>query len=85
MATQYSISCKELVEIVTDYLEGALSPAERSRFEAHIDACDGCSSYLEQMRKTIRMMGKLTEDAVRPDAKAALVAAFRTWKRDTPA
>jgi anti-sigma factor RsiW len=75
------LSCRELVELVTDYLEGALPPEERRRFEAHLDGCDGCQDYLEQMRQTIRATGMLSEEAIAPEARAALLALFRAWKR----
>ena len=76
-----ALSCQELVELVTDYLEDRLSPAERERLEAHLALCEGCDTYVEQMRTTIRLTGRLTEDAIAPDAKQALLTAFRDWKR----
>ena len=76
-----ALKCQELVELVTAYLEGALPPAERERFEAHLTLCDGCRNYLDQMRDTIRMTGRLTEEAISPEAKAELLSAFRNWKR----
>jgi anti-sigma factor RsiW len=75
------LSCQELVELVTDYLEERLPPAERERFEGHLALCPGCDTYVEQMRETIRLTGTLTEDAIRPEARATLLAAFRGWKR----
>jgi anti-sigma factor RsiW len=75
------MSCKELVELVTDYLEGSLSWRERRRFEKHIAKCDGCSAYVEQMRVTVRTMGTLREEDVPPDVRDELLAAFRDWKR----
>jgi anti-sigma factor RsiW len=47
------LTCKEVVEIVSDYLEGALSAEDRARFDAHLTVCDGCHTYVEQMRETI--------------------------------
>jgi len=78
--TSTELTCRELVELVTDYLEGALPRRERRRFERHIARCDGCTTYLEQMRVTIAMLGELTEDAVDPQAREELLAAFRDWK-----
>lgn len=75
------LSCQELTEVITEYLEGTLSTAERLRFEAHLEQCPGCRAYLEQMRQTIRLTGKLTEAAVEPPARQALLDAFRDWKR----
>jgi anti-sigma factor RsiW len=73
------LSCQELVELVTDYLEGALSEQERLRFEDHIGLCTGCRVYLEQMRQTISLLGHLPEEALSPDAERDLLAAFRGW------
>ncbi|MBI3966319.1 MAG: zf-HC2 domain-containing protein [Chloroflexi bacterium] len=77
------MTCRELVELVTDYLEGALVPAERARFEMHLAHCRHCTAYLEQMRQTIRLTGRLRVDDIQPAAKAALLAAFRTWRWPT--
>ena len=74
------LSCQELVELVTAYLEGALSAEDETRFEEHIAACDGCAAYLEQMRATIRVVGRLTPEAISGDAELELREAFRTWK-----
>jgi anti-sigma factor RsiW len=75
------IACQELVELVTDYLEDSLSPAERAHFEQHLLLCDGCAVYLEQMRETIRLAGKLKEEDVAPEARDALLEVFRRWKK----
>lgn len=74
------LSCRELVELVTDYLEGALSAAERARFEAHLTGCRGCRTYLRQMRQTLHVMGRLTEESIPEEAKQKLLARFREWK-----
>ena len=76
-----SLTCAELVELVTDYLEGALSPEDSDRFERHLDACSGCTAYVEQFRETIRLTGVLRESDVSPDARGALLAEFAGWKR----
>jgi anti-sigma factor RsiW len=75
------LTCRELVEIVTDYLEGALSPEERIQFEKHLVMCDGCAIYLDQMRETIRLTGMLREEHVSEEARERLVEAFRGWKQ----
>ena len=75
------LSCRELVELVTDYLEGALSPEDRGRFDEHLRVCDGCSAYLEQFRETIRLTGTLREDSIEPAARDALLEQFKDWKR----
>jgi anti-sigma factor RsiW len=72
---------QEFVELVTDYLEGALSPPEQARFERHLAACSGCGAYFEQMRMTIRLVGALRTEAIPEDAWRRLLAAFRDWKR----
>jgi anti-sigma factor RsiW len=74
------LSCRELVELVTDYLEGALSEEERARFEEHIGTCGGCRIYLEQMRSTIEQLGYLPEDTLSADAERELLEAFRGWR-----
>jgi anti-sigma factor RsiW len=81
MTIEAILSCQELVELVTDYFEGALSRDERARFEAHIGGCDGCSAYLEQMRRTIELVGRLSEDSLPPGSEQALLEAFRGWTR----
>jgi predicted anti-sigma-YlaC factor YlaD len=74
------LSCKEVVELVSDYLEGALSHAEVARFEAHVLMCDGCGAYLEQMRETVRLVGELPEESVPSSTWNTLLDAFRDWK-----
>jgi anti-sigma factor RsiW len=74
------LSCQELVELVTDYFEGALSPADKARFDAHIAGCDACTTYLRQMRDMLELLGELTSDSISPQAEAELLATFRDWK-----
>jgi len=81
MSTNREMTCQELVEVITDYLENRLTPAERDRFEAHLSTCRGCTNYLNQMRRTIRLVGELTEETMAPDAKDELLKVFRTWKQ----
>jgi anti-sigma factor RsiW len=80
VTTAEQLSCQELVELVTDYLEGALTADERARFDDHIGICTGCGDYLEQMRRTVAALGRLPREAVTPEAEAALLSAFRGWK-----
>ena len=75
------LTCKELVELVTDYLEGRLPVAERARFEAHLTTCHGCRNYLEQMRQTLRLLGELSEDSLEPETQQELLEVFRNWKK----
>ena len=76
------LTCIQVVELVTSYLEGGLSEVDRARFDAHLSACDGCTNYLDQMRVTIAVVGRVREDDFSAEAKAGLVAAFRGWSRD---
>lgn len=76
-----ALVCREVVELVTRYLEGAMPADERARFEAHIGVCPNCALYLEQFRQTIAATGRLREADVAPEAKEALLSAFREWKR----
>ena len=74
------LSCQELVELVTDYFEGVLSPDGQARFEAHAERCQGCGVYLEQMRVTIELLGRLPADRIPDDAERELLEAFRGWR-----
>jgi anti-sigma factor RsiW len=78
-----ALSCQELVELVTDYLEGALDERDLRAFDAHLAACDGCTEYLEQMRTTVRLVGTFTPKDLTKDAETVLLQAFRTWKRSS--
>ncbi len=81
MSSSPQLTCQELVELVSDYLEDALPPPERTRFEAHLSFCPGCTRYVEQMRHTVQTMGRLTEDSIDPKARDQLLELFRGWKR----
>jgi anti-sigma factor RsiW len=70
------------VELVTDYLEGALSRRDRRRFEAHLRACPNCSAYLEQIRATIKLRGAVSSDDLSEGAKAELGELYRRWRTD---
>jgi len=75
------LGCREVVEILGDYLEGAMAPQERVRLEGHLADCEGCATYLEQLRTTVRLSGRLPEEAVSSEAMAPLLEAFRAWRR----
>ena len=75
-----TLSCQEIVELVTDYLEGAMPLDERARFEQHLVICDACALYLAQMRQTLRATGALRPDDIASDALAVLQHAFRAWR-----
>ena len=73
------LTCAQVVELVTSYLEGGLSEAERARFGAHLSECDGCTNYLDQMRVTIAVVGRVREEDLSDEVKAGLLTAFRGW------
>jgi anti-sigma factor RsiW len=75
------LTCVELVELVSDYLEGALGAADRDRFERHIAACLDCTRYVEEMRITIALAGKIEAEDLSEAASADLLSAFRDWAR----
>ena len=74
------MACKELVELVTDYLEGSLPDETRDKFERHVSSCDGCTAYIEQMRQTIRLTGQLREESLTSEQRDDLLKLFREWK-----
>ncbi len=80
MLISEDLTCQELVELVTEYLEGSLPPEDRDRFEQHVILCDGCAFYLEQMRTTISVTGSLTEESITPEAQEDLLRIFGDWK-----
>ena len=73
--------CQELVEVITDYLEGALPERDRIRFEEHLAVCAKCAEYVEQFRRTIALVGRVDERDLDPATREGLLAAFRDWKR----
>ena len=74
------LACQELVELVTAYFDGALSRTDRRRFRRHVDGCENCTAYVEQMRLVVEAGGRLTEDQIDPAAREELLEAFRGWK-----
>ena len=75
-------SCQEMIEVVTNYLDDALPPDERQRFERHLSYCAGCGTYLDQMRETIRQTSNVPrEESLPPALREEIVAQFRNWKR----
>jgi len=74
------LTCKEFVEVLTDYLEDALDPAERADVERHIVICRGCSNYVEQMRSTIDLLGRMGDDAADGAHSEKLLGLFRAWR-----
>lgn len=80
MSPSAELSCKELVELVTDYLESQLPASDRERFDRHLSHCTPCTNYLHQMRLTIKTLGELTETNIEPQARDELLQIFRNWK-----
>jgi len=78
--TQKEMACQELVEVITDYLEGTLPELERVRFEAHLRTCPACHEYVEQMRALIRLSRGLTARSLDTAAVDSLLHAFRDWR-----
>lgn len=76
------LTCQEVVEMVTEYLENALLPETRKRLEEHVDNCPGCTSYIEQVRLTIGMLRQLADEPVFPTTKQEFLQRFRNWKKD---
>jgi anti-sigma factor RsiW len=74
------LTCEELVELITDYLEGAMPPADRDRFEDHLAHCEGCRTYLAQVQRTISTAGSLSGESIPAPARARLLEAFRSWR-----
>jgi anti-sigma factor RsiW len=79
---RHDLACREVVELVTDYLEGALRDRDRERFERHLGGCDGCAAYLEQMRVTLRVAGRIGPEAIDPAFRERLMVAFRGWAEE---
>jgi anti-sigma factor RsiW len=79
---RHDLVCQQAVELVTDYLEGALSRRDRRRFEAHLRNCPNCSAYLEQIRVTISLTGSMAPEELSSEARDDLVELFRQWQSD---
>jgi predicted anti-sigma-YlaC factor YlaD len=75
------VSCTEVVELVSDYLERSLTPDEAALFEQHLNFCEGCQWYVHQMRTTVATVGRIEPEEVPPEVGSQLLAAFRDWKR----
>ena len=74
------MNCQTFVELVTEYLDGALDEAIRHRFDEHLGLCPGCADYLEQIRGTVHRLGRLSEDSLDPTYRDRLLTAFRDWR-----
>ena len=78
--TESDLTCKELTELITNYLEGKLLQPDRLRFEQHISACDGCLAYIDQMRITVASLGNRPRMELPKSMESDLLLAFRRWK-----
>jgi anti-sigma factor RsiW len=76
------VSCREVVELVTDYLEGALPADEIALFEQHLNFCEGCVWYVDQLRTTVAAVGRLEEEDLPAETRERLLGAFRDWRRE---
>jgi predicted anti-sigma-YlaC factor YlaD len=76
-----ALTCQQVVELVTDYLEGSLGWRDRRRFDKHLQACEGCSRYLDQMRETLALLGTVPLDTLSTEARSTLLDAFRDLRR----
>ncbi len=76
----FEVTCREIVELVTSYLESRLSEEDRTRFELHLVFCNPCRTYVQQMRQVLATTGKLTEESVPAGVRDSLLQAFRSWK-----
>jgi predicted anti-sigma-YlaC factor YlaD len=77
---QVALTCQEVVELVTDYLEHALLPQTQALLEAHLTECDGCTTYTEQIQQTISMLRRLTQEPLFPTSRQELLNVFQSWK-----
>jgi anti-sigma factor RsiW len=73
------LNCNEFVELVTAFLEGTLDAGTERRVVDHLAGCDGCERYLDQIRQTVRTAGDLPAERLSPEARDALLRAFRNW------
>ncbi len=80
MSDHEEMTCRELVDVITDFIEGKLPEADRVRFEAHLRICPYCRNYLDQMRETILSLGGLREESLSPHTRESLLEAFRDWR-----
>jgi anti-sigma factor RsiW len=76
-----TMTCQEVVEVVTAYLEGTMTAPDRATFEEHLAVCDGCERYLAQMRVTIDLVGEVHQESLSPRTRRELLDAFSDWKR----
>jgi anti-sigma factor RsiW len=81
MQLEGDLTCKEMVELMNDYLEGAMPPEDQADFEQHLVFCDGCAEYLRQLRQVGKAAARVRDEDIPDRTKKALLDAFRRWKR----
>jgi len=81
VTAMHALSCREIVELVTDYLEGDLDADTTTALEAHLDLCPGCARYVQQIRETVATLGDVSSDNLSTEAQAGLHEAFRDFRR----
>ena len=84
MRRRADLVCQQAVELVSDYLDGALHRSDRRRLERHLRACANCATYLEQMRATIAATGRITPEDLSPEARREFTDLYRAWRADDP-
>jgi hypothetical protein len=77
---EHGYTCIEVVELATDFVEGALSPENATLFELHLNFCDGCMAFIDQLRETAALARPATEEQLSPELREQLLAAFRDWR-----
>jgi Putative zinc-finger len=79
---EHGYTCNQVIELATEYVEGAMTDSQMTRFEMHLNFCDGCFSFVDQIRVTAAMAGQLTDEEIPEETKTKLLAAFRDWKSE---
>jgi hypothetical protein len=79
---EHGYTCKEIVELATEYVEGALTRSQMTQFELHLNFCEGCVAFVDQIRATATMAGRLSEEEIPEETKVKLLDAFRDWSRE---
>jgi hypothetical protein len=79
---EHGYTCSEVVDLAAEYAEGAMTADQMTRFELHLNFCDGCVTFVDQIRETAALAGRLSEEQIPDDTKAKLLAAFRDWSRE---
>jgi anti-sigma factor RsiW len=78
---EHGYTCREVVDLAAEYVDGAMPPDEATLFEMHLNFCDGCFTFIDQIRETASLAGRITEEQVPEETKTKLLEAFRDWRR----